>query len=181
MDLDFFSQDLFPDEHLLGKIKLLAKKLKIKKIEEQKRFNRHEFWLKRGKETVRTEFVFYPFPYIKKPKKLGEFNLKIDSIEDILTNKAHAIFERTEPKDAFDFYCILRKKKIRFFRVLEWVKKKFGVEIDPVLFTSKILEGIDKLGTLKPLVLKKELFMPKRIEEYFQKQTEGYLKIKIRK
>lgn len=179
-DLDFLSKDLLPDEYLLSQIKKIAQNLKIKKIEEQKKFNRHEFWLKKNKETLRIEFVFYPFPTIKKAIKLMEFNIKIDSIEDILTNKTHAIFERAEPKDVFDIYCILKKRKTKFFNIFKWVRKKFGVEIDPVLLVSKILEGATKLTMIKPLILKKEFYKPNKIKEYFEKEAQDYLKRKIK-
>lgn len=177
-DLDFMSTDLFPDEFMLGEIKKIADNLKIKKTEEQKLYNRHLFWLM-GKETLKLEFVFYPFPFIKPPKKVKEFNLKIDSIEDILTNKAHASFERSEPKDIFDLYCILKKRKIDFLTIFSWVKRKFGVEIDPVLFSGKILEGVDNLKEIKPIIIKKELYNVEEIRSYFEKEAQKYLKKKI--
>lgn len=179
-DLDFLSQDLLPDEYLLSQVRKITKNLKIKKFEEQKKFNRHEFWLKRNKETLRIEFVFYPFPYIKQPKKIKEFNIKIDSIEDILTNKTHAVYERAEPKDVFDFYCILLLKKTNFLKVFKWVEKKFGVKIDPILFTSEFLKGIDNLDKIRPLILKKKLYRPDTIRRYFKKEAENYLKRKIK-
>lgn len=179
-DLDFFSKDLIPAEYLLTEIKRIAQNLKIQKIEEQRKFNRHEFWLTKGKEVLRIEFVFYPFPNIKKPINLKDFNIKIDSLEDILTNKIHAIFERIEPKDIFDVYCILQKKKIKFSLILKWVKKKFGAEIDLVLLVSRTLEGAEKLTGIKPLILKKEHYKTNKIKEYFKKETFNYLKRKIK-
>lgn len=178
-DLDFLSKDLLLDEYILSQVKKIAKNLKVKKIEEQKKFNRHEFWLK-NKETIRIEFVFYPFHSIKKSVRLAEFNIKIDSIEDILANKTHAIFERNEPKDIFDIYCILQKRKTKFLAILKWVRKKFGVEIDPVLLTSKILEGAARLSKIKPLILKKEFYEPNKIKEYFEKEAQEYLRRKIK-
>lgn len=180
VDLDFLSQDLLPDEYLLSQVRKIAKALKVRKIEEQKRFNRHEFWLKRSKETLRIEFVFYPFPHIKRPKKMPEFNLRFDSIEDMLTNKAHAAYERAEPKDVFDFYCILRVSRMNFLKVFKWVEKKFGVMIDPALFISELLRGADSLLVIKPLILNKKLFKPSAIKKYFQKEAENYLKKKIK-
>ncbi|MBU4481237.1 nucleotidyl transferase AbiEii/AbiGii toxin family protein [Patescibacteria group bacterium] len=179
VDLDFMSQDSFRDEYLLTEIGKIAENLGVRNIEEQKKFNRHEFWLKKGKEILRIEFVFYPFPRIRPPQKLKEFNIKIDSIEDMLTNKAQAAYERSEPKDIFDLYCILLIKKINFFRIFKWVEKKFGVKIDPVLFTSKALEGAEKLKEMRPLRPKKKFFKPSSIKIYFQKQAEIYLKKKI--
>ena len=179
-DLDFLSKDLLPDKYVLSNIKKIAKNLKVKEIEEQKRFNRHQFWFKRGRENLKIEFVYYPFSDIKKPKELKKFNVKIESIEDILTNKAHAILERTEPKDTFDFYCITEKEKIKLPMIFKWVKKKFGTEIDPVLFIGRFLEGAERLNEIKPLVFKKELYQPDKIKKYFRKETQNYLKNKIK-
>jgi predicted nucleotidyltransferase component of viral defense system len=179
VDLDFMSQDLLRDEYLLAELRKIAKNLSVKSIEEQKKLNRHEFWLKKNKEVLRIEFIFYPFRHIKPPKKIKEFNIKIDSIEDMLTNKVHAAYERSEPKDIFDLYCILLIKKINFFRIFKRVEKKFGVEIDPVLFISEVLRGAEKLEEIRPLILKKKLFKPPSIKSYFQKEAQTYLKKKI--
>ena len=179
-DLDFLSKDLFPDGYLLSQIKEISKNLKIKKIEEQQKFNRHEFWLKQDKKILKIEFIFYPFPNIKKPIKLPEFNIKIDSIEDILANKVHAIFERAEPKDVFDLYCILQKRKTKFLTIFKWVKRKFGVEIDPVLFATKTLEQLTELDKIKPLILETSKFQPNKIKNYFEKEAQDYLKRKIK-
>lgn len=179
-DLDFLSQELLPDDYLLAQIKKISSELKITKIEENKRFNRNEFWLTQNKEKLKVEFVFYPFPYIKSPKKIKDFNIKIDSLEDILTNKAHAVFERYEPKDIFDFYCLLKEKKFKFQKVFQWLKKKFGTEIDPVLFSSQLLKGIENLKLIKPLIIKKELYHPKEIEKFFKEKAEDYLRKKLK-
>ena len=179
VDLDFMSQDLFRDEYLLTELRKITKNLGVKSIEEQKKLNRCEFWLKKDKEILRIEFVFYPFPRVRPPKKLKEFNIKIDSIEDMLTNKVHAAYERSEPKDIFDLYCILLIKKINFFRIFKLVEKKFGVRIDPVLFIGEVLRGAEKLEGIRPLILKKKLLKPSSIKAYFQKGAQIYLKKKI--
>jgi len=180
-DLDFFSKDLFPEGYLLGQVQIIAKNLKIKKIKEQRDFNRHEFWLTKNKEILKIEFVFYPFPNIKRVFEVREFGIKTDSLEDILTNKIHAAFERSEPKDVFDIYCILQKKKIPFSQILRWVKKKFGVEIDPVILVSKILEGVERLEEIKPLMFKKQFYQSGKLKKYFEKEAHQYLRRKIKK
>lgn len=180
IDLDFMSTDLMPADYLLAQVQKIAEKLQVVKIQEQKRFNRHEFWLTtKNKKTLRLEFIFYPFPYIKKPLRLKKINIKIDSLEDILTNKTHAIFERNEPKDVFDFYCILQKTKTKFPLILKWVKKKFGVDIDLVILVSKMLQGANRLNQIKPLVLKKEFYNPEKINNFFKDQANSFLKEKI--
>jgi len=178
-DLDFMSYDLLPDDYLLTQIKGIADNLSIKKIKELKKFNRHEFWITKNNKELKLEFVFYPFQSIKKPKKDKEFNVNIDSIEDILTNKIHAAFERSEPKDIFDLYFILTTTKIKFLLAIKWVEKKFGTEIDPVLLISKILEGVDLLGEIKPLMFQKKCYNTKQIKSFFNQIANQYLKIKI--
>lgn len=178
-DLDFLSKELQPAEYLLNQIKGIAEKLGVEDIEEQRKYNRHQFWLKKNKETLRVEFVFYPFPDIKEPTHVAKFNVKVDSVEDILTNKFHAVFERAEPKDIFDIYYILKKEDIEFLTPVEWVDKKFGVTIDAALLVSKILEGASKMKKIKPLVLKKKFYNPEKIEKYFEKKARDYLDKKI--
>lgn len=180
VDLDFLSQELLPDEYLLSLVKQVGKSLKIKKIEEQKRFNRHQFWFYKDKKALKLEFVFYPFPFIKKPAKIKEFGLKIDSVEDILTNKAHALFERIESKDVFDIYWILQNKDIKYSKIFQWVKKKFGVEIDPVIFSSKALEAVSKIQQIKPMVLDKKFLVVSKMKNYFESEAQKYLKKKVK-
>lgn len=180
IDLDFLSQDLLPDEYLLSSVMEIKERLKIGRVKEQKRFNRHEFWLQKNKEALKIEFVFYPFPFIKAPKKVKEFGVKVDSIEDILTNKTHALFERSEPKDVFDIFWILRKEKIEYQKIFKWVKEKFGVEIDPVIFSSKALEAVAELKEIQLLLLNKKLFVPEKMKNYFELEAQKYLRKKVK-
>lgn len=175
-DLDFFSKELVPEDYLLIQVKKFTGDLEIDQLEQQRKFNRHQFWLNENGSQLKIEFVFYPFPFIEKPTSLEEFSLDLDSVKDILTNKTHAVFERSEPKDAFDIYCILKEEEIELSSPVEWVERKFEVEIDPVILVSKILEGVSDLSKIEPLVVKQSLFKPKRIGEYFEKQARESLR-----
>lgn len=181
-DLDFLSLDLVPDRELLINIRRIAKELRITKIEERSKFNRREFFLKRGRkrENLRVEFVYYPFPPIKKQRPISEFRMRVDSLEDMATNKTLAVFERSEPKDAFDLYWILQEKQIKFLTLFKWVEKKFGLTIDPVMFTSEALKEADRLQEIQPLVLKRKFYQPRKIKQYFLQAPQEYLKKKIK-
>lgn len=50
--------------------------------------------------------------------------VKVDSIENIGSNKITAIFGRTEAKDFIDLYFILKKKLFTFEKLLNDAKKK---------------------------------------------------------
>src|SRR3990167_8272541 len=173
IEIDFYLK------YILAEIKKIAVHLRISQIREHKQFNRYEFWFKKNKSVLKVEFIFYPFKNMKKPKKIKDFNVLTDSIEDITANKTHAIYERHEPKDVFDLYRILIKKKIKFLKIFKWVEEKFGVKIDPVLFLSRLLRGADSLDKIRPLLLNKELLHTEAIKKYFQKEADKYLKTKI--
>lgn len=173
-DLDFLSRELLPGDYLLTHIRSLAKKLRVTKIEEQHKFNRHQIFVQRNKDSLKVEIVYYPFPPLRKPKLLGEFGLRVDALEDIAANKAHALFERVEPKDVVDVYVVLKKLKISIPALLKLTQKKFGTEIDPALFAAKALEVAEHLKSIRPLLLKN--ITAKEIKEFFQEQGARYLK-----
>lgn len=177
-DLDFLSREPLPGDYLLANIRSLAKKLRVTKIEEQHKFNRHQFFIQKDKDSLKIEIVYYPFPPLRKPKLLQEFSLRVDALEDIAANKAHALFERVEPKDVLDVYVILKKLNIPIPALLKLTRKKFGTEIDPTLFAAKALEVADHLGNIRPLLLKK--ISPKEIKEFFQNQATRYLKKQLK-
>ena len=64
---------------------------------------------------------------------------------------------------------------------MQWLKKKFGVEIEPVVLASKILEGAAKLKDIRPLILKKEFPRSNKIKKYFEREAQNYLRKKISK
>lgn len=175
-DLDFFSEDLFPDDYLAGQILDLKNKAGAKKMDEQKRLNRHQlvFWY--GKDSLKVEFVYYPFQAIASRKKLADFGITIDSLKDIAANKIHAAFERSEPKDIFDIYWIMHKGKFSFKDVFPWVEKKFGARLDPVSLIAKILDRIPSLEKIRPLVFNKSFLQPKKMKEYFGKEANKFLR-----
>lgn len=185
-DLDFFSEDLLPDEFIAAEILKIKKMTNTKKVFKEKKLNRHQFIFQYEKEALKIEFVYYPFPSIDKRKILDEHgikNIKIDSLRNIAANKTHATFERYEPKDVFDLFYILQKGKFQFLQLFEWVEKKFGVEIDPVSFGAKIFQSVSQLEKIQPLIFfKKKNNMKKtveKIEKFFKKEIFAYLKKKM--
>lgn len=177
-DLDFLSRELLPGDYLLTHIRAIAKKFGVTKIEESHKFNRNQFFIQKGKNSLKLEIVYYPFPPLRKPKLLREFALRVDSLEDLAANKAHALFERIEPKDVIDVYVILKKLKISIPALLKLTQKKFGTNIDPALFAVKALEVAEHLESIRPLLLKK--ISSKEIKTFFQAQGTRYLKKQFR-
>lgn len=179
-DLDFMSEELLPDEFLAREVPSIGSKLKTYRIEHIKQFNRWQYFLffQKSKQ-LKLEFVYYPFPKLARRIKLKEYNLQIDSLKDIAVNKAYAIFERSEPKDVYDIYTILRKKEFTFSQILNGVHKKFGVDIDPIIFIAKVMAGIKRISKIKPLIID-SLPPIEFLNSYFQNIANQYLKKKLK-
>lgn len=130
------------------------------------------------KRICKQSLFIFPFKPIGKLELLKAFNLRIDNLEDLITNKIFAVYERSEPKDVYDIYCALKKKKFTLEKLLKNVKKKFDVEIDETDLAAKILRGAEKLEKIQLLLFKKMDFN-KEIKEFFKKKTFRYLNLFI--
>ena len=175
-DLDFFSDKAFAYSQVLTFVLRLKDKLKLTEVEQIKIFDRYEFFL-HNKETLRLEFVFYPYPRLKaRNQRQGIY---IDSLDDIAANKAMAFFDRNDPKDLFDLYFILKKKRYKVSRLLVLVKKKFGVEFAESTFWSECYKSFNELTNLKPLLLvetpKAKDKIIKEVKDYFINQSTRFL------
>lgn len=175
-DLDFFSDEPFNYNQIIGFIRNLKRELKLFKIEEKKIHDRWEFFLFNDKQT-RLEFVYYPHPKIKSRKKYN--GIYIDSLDDIAANKLMAFFDRNDPKDLFDLYFLLTKKGYKIKKLIKLVEKKFGVQFRESAVFSEAYKSMKELNNLKPLILAKNLKekqkIIKQIQGYFIDKANRYL------
>lgn len=169
VDLDFFSDDLFTDDQYLEFINRLKKSVGAKKIFLTLEYNRRIYLIKRGREALKIELVFFPFKAIEKRKKIKEFSLPVDSLTDIITNKTLSSYQRNEPKDVYDLYRYLsHRPKYDLFKLARLVEKKFGVAIEPSLLLAKINKLADNLKKLQPLLVKRQPNLTKKLKDFFQ-------------
>ena len=169
VDLDFFSENLFTDNEYMIFINELKKTVKADKIILTIKQNRRIYLMKRKNETVKLELVYFPFPSIKKSAKHKELSLHVDSLVDIMVNKILSAYQRYEVKDAYDLYCYLNNNpKYNIFKLINLVEKKFGVSIEPVLLFAKLNELSGGLDSLRPLLLKEQNNLSKKIKFFFQ-------------
>ena len=175
VDLDFFSDDLFKDDEYLEFINKLKKEIRADKITQTIQHNRRLYFIERGKENVKLEFVFFPFPAVEKRTEIKEFSIKADSLTDIMVNKVLSTYQRNEVKDIYDLYWYLSNKpeyiatlKYNIIKLIKLVEKKFGVAIEPVLLLEKINEMCDTLSSLTPLLVKSEPDIVIKIRTFFQ-------------
>ncbi len=179
-DLDFFTEKPFNRNQVIKFINLLGKKLKLKHIEEKKIFDRYNFFL-HNKKKLRIEFALYEHPALLPRKKWS--GIFIDSLDDIAANKTMAFFDRNDPKDLYDIYFLLTKKKYSVKKLLKLTKKKFNIEFSKSAFWSEAFKSLRDLENLKPLFLvktpKQKQKLIKEIKEYFSDQSNQYLKKKL--
>lgn len=169
-DIDFFSDSAFSYEQIIPFIRELKKELKLSKIEEKRIFDRYEFFV-HNKNKLRIEFVLYEYPKLSPRKKWKGINL--DSLDDIATNKMMALFDRSDPKDLYDLYFLMTKKKYSLQKLLKMVEKKFGVEFSESIFWSESHKAAKDLSDLKPLVSDKKTI--EQAKEYFIANSNKYL------
>ncbi len=177
IDLDFFSNDLFRDDEYLESINKLKKEIGADKITQTIRHNRRLYFIEKGKENVKLEFVFFPFPAVEKRKEIKEFSVKADSLADIMVNKTLSTYQRNEVKDIYDLYWYLSNKpKYSLIKLIKLVEKKFGIAIEPVLLLEKVNELCDNLDSLIPLLIKNESNLTVKIKVFFQENFNDIVK-----
>lgn len=155
-DLDFFSEKPFNIHEVTKFIEELKEKGDFKTVSYQKIFDRYEFILK-NKEQLRIEFVWYNHEKktlkMRRRRYLGVF---IDSLEDIAANKVMALMDRNEAKDLFDIYFLITKAKFAPKKLLQLMKKKFGLSITEITFWGECMRSLKKLHSLHPFLPHKE-------------------------
>ena len=82
----------------------------------------HKFFLIGKNEELKIDLVKDQKVHFGDIKTFGK--IKVDSIENIGSNKITAIFGRTEAKDFIDLYLILQKKLFTFQKLLKDAKSK---------------------------------------------------------
>jgi len=151
-DLDFFSTKQIDVSEINTFLKEIKPTLKIIKTDFQQSFNRNIFFIHSKKETLKTEFTYFPFEQIEKPLKKD--GILIDSLIDIAVNKMFTIVQNPRARDFIDLYYILEKNgDFSLPKLLKLARGKFDAQIDPINLGMQLL----KAKTLQdlPRMLKK--------------------------
>lgn len=162
-DLDFFTTDKFDNQTTLILMNDWGKKhnftFQSRVVEPVQIFN----LTFTGKKYLKVDFSYYPYTLLEKPILYEE--IKIDSLTDIAANKLLTINQRSDVKDFVDLYFLF--KKFPFWDLMGKVRKKFPMELDPLLMAADMLkvedfEFLPKM--IKPLDLK-------TLKTYFRKRA----------
>lgn len=137
-DLDFFCEQEFDPEAIQVIFKKIQKHIGLRKIDFEQNFNRNLFFLHIGRDLVKAEFTFFPFPPIEKP--IIRNGIRIDHLLDIAVNKVFTIYQRPRSRDFIDLYFILQKEKWAFDYLIKKTKIKFDWHIDPLQMGSQLIK-----------------------------------------
>jgi len=138
-DLDFFAENEFDVSGITVFLKTIQKELGIEKVDFQQSYNRNLFFLHTGKEVLKAEFTYFPFPRIEKGQK--EYGIEIDSLLDIAANKLFTIYQRTTARDYIDLYVICKEKGFSIGELMRKAKIKFDWHIDPLQLGTQFLKA----------------------------------------
>ena len=153
-DLDFFSIDKFDTLPILNLMTQWSKKHKFKITSQETEVVRIFLLKFSDKEKLKVDFGYYPYKRLEKSKKVD--SVDTDSLLDIAVNKLQTIHQRAQVKDFVDLYFLL--KKFTVWDLMEGVKVKFRMEIDPYTIAADCLKAksFEELPImLKPLTLDK--------------------------
>lgn len=179
LDLDFFSDNLLDDLFVAETIRIPFKAAGVSKVRYVRFPSRWQYFLMIGREEIKFEIAYFPFPNMGRRVRLPEFNLSADSLRDIAVNKVHACFEREASRDVFDLYTIMTRKRWTMRMLLKDVERKFGVVIDLVHLTTRLLESIQRLNEIQLLFIGSAPD-PKEMSVFFEKAAHQDLRRKLR-
>lgn len=140
-DLDFFSEkevDMLGLDVFFRKIK---KSVQFTEIEFNQSFNRNLFFLHFGKEILKIEFTYFPFPRIE--KSMVQNGCQIDSLLDIAVNKLFTIYQRVASRDYIDLFFICREKGFAISDLIKKAKIKFDWHIDLIQLGAQFLKAAE--------------------------------------
>lgn len=123
-DFDFFSIDQFDSQQIRVVIDEIAQKMSCEVLSKITSDTYHEIYLenKQNGWIQRIDIVK------EQPRRFGEIidvdGVRVDSLENIGSNKITAIFGRLEIKDYIDLYSILTKTKLTFEELFAQARQK---------------------------------------------------------
>lgn len=178
-DLDFFSDDLLDDFFVAASTKEIFEAAAVSKVRYVRFPSRWEFFLTIGREEIKFDIAYFPFPAIGRHIRLPDYGLQGDSLRDIAVNKVHACFERDAPRDAFDLFVIMKRKGWTMESLLKDVERKFGTTIDLVYLTAKLIQSVQRLEEVRPLFVGVHP-TPEDMIGFFQKSAYTFLRRRLR-
>lgn len=165
-DIDLFSESEVHVSSIVKFVKKVSSKLKITKIREEQYLGLHTFFFQiSGKEELKVDFNYYPFPRIEKGQDWK--GLAVDSLLDIAVNKIHTLYMKPRAREYVDIYFIVQKTKYSLDDLVKFAKIKFDWHIEPLQLARRFLEASSTRDYPKMVVS----FNKKEIENFFLEEA----------
>jgi len=151
-DLDFFSEQDIDPLWIQTFGHSLSQKLHATKVDIEQSFNRNLVFFTFPDSILKTEFTYFPFSTIEKPKK--QQGLRVDSLIDIAVNKFFTIYQKPASRHFIDLYIILTISSFEWKELFQLARIKFDTVIDPIQLGSQLMtvQTVKDFPTLiKPL------------------------------
>ena len=161
-DIDLFSYEKLDDKSIFAFITELSKD----RYTLESRLNDvvYSFFLKNKQgDVLKVDFGNYPYRCVEKSTNVN--GVRVDSLLDIAVNKLLTVSQRTGVKDFVDLYFLLQSHSL--YDLMEGVKIKFGVKIEPFLLSSDFLK-IDSFTFLPRMI--KPITLP-ILKDFFHDQA----------
>lgn len=169
IDFDVFCQQEINNK-LINKIR---KKFKIKNV----LINNNDEFTFLTANNIKITFLYYPFKFRGALIKNGSFP-NLLRFENIAAAKAYTIGRRNSWRDYVDLYFVLKYKKVSLNKLIRLAKNIFKELFNEKLFLAKLLytNDIDKNETKEVEIIKEKVSI-KKVENYFKKQVDEYIKL----
>ena len=138
-DLDFFSEKEIDKIWLNSLAKQIKRSIGFEKLDIEESFNRNLVFFTDSKETIKTEFTYYPFTRIE--KSVIENGIKIDSLIDIAVNKFFTIYQKPTARHFIDLYFIIKTRKYFWEQLEKFARIKFDTVIDQIQLGSQLIKA----------------------------------------
>ncbi|MDP1743261.1 MAG: nucleotidyl transferase AbiEii/AbiGii toxin family protein [Candidatus Amesbacteria bacterium] len=171
-DLDFFSLEKYDSQQLEVVISDIAQKMGCEIFTKVKSDTYNEIYLENVNWRQRIDIVK------EQPKRFGEVvdieGVRIDSLDNIGSNKITAIFGRLEIKDYIDLYSIITQTKYTFEELFELARQKdLGLT---EFYFANVIADISQIQTWPDLKI--DLDRRAMFDFYQKLTTDMLLKIK---
>lgn len=160
IDLDLFTFETIEIEPVRQVFEAIATKARLSLDHRVATEGYHKFFLIGKNEELKIDLVREQKVHFGKIKTFGK--VRVDSVENIGSNKITAIFNRTEAKDFIDLYFILQKKLFTFQKLLKDAKKK-DLGMNEFYLAHMLLE----VENLKNFPMMLVSFNKDKMESYF--------------
>ncbi|MEK7526452.1 MAG: nucleotidyl transferase AbiEii/AbiGii toxin family protein [Patescibacteria group bacterium] len=163
-----FDFDLFTERKLSKKLLPKAREIFGKDINVQ--VDNEDFLLFTTNDGVKLDFVNYPYPRLH--QVITNNPISLFAVEDIATNKAHAIGRRSTWRDYVDIFFILKMKLDSLEKIIGEAKTRFGGEFNEKLFLEQLVyfKDLDML----PIDFLQEEYTTTQIQDFLQEEVEKY-------